>query len=340
MKTNFLQFFALILLFGSCSTQNNNAEVSEIPESPEVEDTFNYLALRANGSLYEIGNITGEVSRVGAISAMRDHLNMIPSAVTASEEKIFIYEHLFEPFQGRILVMDKETRVVEIFVLDFPVEIYGHNAGLNSLEWDAKQGNLVGIVKDEFEWNNNNTSRVVRINPETMRMDYEGISYGHAVTFSSSLLGNKLYALSSINGNFDKLEFLEIDLISKTIVTLEIGGTSGFIGNLSNNGTANFLFGLSPVGGSAFMGEMKAFKLNLSTNQLEELPEIPRFAGHHFARKSFYNKESNEFAELILKDGKDQLLQYNYQQEELSILELSGAEEFDTSVIIIDYVEI
>jgi len=339
MKKTFLQFLALILLLVSCSTDNNNPESSENPET-EIEDTFNYLALRANGNLYEIGNKTGEVTAVGSISAMRGNLNMIPSTVTASAEKIFIYEHLFDPFHGRVLVMDKETRSVEVFALDFPVEIYGENAGLNSLDWDAAQGNLVGIVKDEMEYNNNNTSRVVRIDPETMALSYEGISFDHNITLSTSLLGNKLYALSSTTGELEDAELLEIDLSTKTLEPLEISDTELFMGNLANNGKDNFLFGLMPVRGSSLMGEMEAYKLNLTNNEFEALPEIGRFSGRHIARKSFYNKEFKEFAELIYKANKNQLLQYNHQENELSALELIGAGDFDTSVIIIDYVKV
>lgn len=342
MKTNFLQFIALTLLFVSCSKENSDSEVSENPEEPgvEIEDTYKYLALRANGSLYEIGNKTGKVSGVSSISEMQGNLNMIPSAVTASDEKIFIYEHLFDPFQGRILVMDKETKSVEVYVLDFPVEIYGENAGLNSLDWDPQEGNLVGIVKDEMDYNNNNTSRVVRIDPETMVLDYEEISFEHNITLSTSLLGHKLYALSSNSGDLEHSELLEIDLNTKNVGKLEISESGLFMGNLANNGDDNFLFGLLPVRGSSYMAEMEAFKLNLSNNEFEALPEISRFSGHHFARKSFYNKVSNDFAELILKDNGDELLQYNYQEEEISTIELTGAEDFDTSVIIIDYVEI
>ena len=342
MKTNFLQILALILLFISCSTEDKPDEVSEKPEEPEVviEDNFNYLALRADGNLYEIGNKTGKVSRVGSISQMQGNLNMIPSAVTASAEKIFIYEQLFDPFQGRILVRDKATGLVSIFVLDFPAEIYGENAGLNSLDWDSKNGKLVGIVRDEFELNNNNTSRVVRIDPETMALEYGEISFNYSTTFSSSLLNNKLYALSSNTGSLDRSKLLEIDLITKTVSPLEVSGNNAIIGNLSNNGASNFLFGFTPVIGSTYMGEMQAFKLNLSTNEFENLPELSRFSAHHIARKSFYNEDSNEFAELILKENKDQILLYNDQTNKIEILELSGSSDFDTSTIIIDVREV
>lgn len=336
MKTNFLRFFALILLFVSCSTDNNDPVNPETPEpGEEVKDTFNYLALRADGNLYEIGNKTGVVTRAGAISEMQGNLNMVPNAVTASEEKIFIYEQIFDPFHGRILVMDKETGTVQNFVLDFPADIYGENAGLNSLDWDTSESNLVGIVKNEIEFNVNNTSRVVRIDPETMELEYQEISFERNITFSSSLFQEKLFALSSMSGNFEESELLEIDLAAKSVNSLEFSETGAFIGNLSNNGRDDFLFGLLPIQSSTYMGEMEAYKLNLSTYELEKLTGLPRFSGHHFARKSFYSKKYREFAELILKDNKHQLLQYNHQKDEIGILELTGAEGFDTSTILI-----
>ncbi len=191
-----------------------------------------------------------------------------------------------------------------------------------------------------MDYNNNNTSRVVRIDPETMTLSYEEISFEHNFTLSTSLLGNKLFALSSTTGDLEKAELLQINLSTKTLEPLEISDTELFISNLANNGTDDFLFGLLPVRGSSLMGEMEAYKLNLTNNEFEALPEVGRFSARQLARKSFYNKKFNEFAELVFKEGKNHLLQYNHQENDLILLELNGAEGFDSSIIIIDYVEV
>ncbi|UZH54213.1 hypothetical protein JRG66_09400 [Salinimicrobium tongyeongense] len=329
---------AFLVLFISCSEEESSAEKENLPEPPaeSLVDTYNYIVLKNDGTLYTIGNKTGKVTQTGRIPGIE--FNTIFNSVTSAGSKIFIYEHRFDPPAGTLYSYDSQSGKTVSAVLDFPEE-FGENTALMSLDWDEENENLLGITQEDLE---STTSfkpiKVVKINPESFavatasEVDLHALGYSNVM--STSLIGQKIYAVSLKGSNWQP-HLLEIDPVNNKVEVLEVQGRDLGITNLGNNGSANSLFGFSPVPNSDIMAEVRPVTFNIQDGTTTEISKVQRISALSFSHKTFYNKEAKEFAALVASDKKLYLFSYKPSTGAYQMLEVQKPENLFSLVSIV-----
>lgn len=264
---------------------------------------------------------------------------MHPNAVTSSGEKIYINEHLFDPFQSRIIEYDTETEKSLVHNLELPVEVFGENAGLLSLDWDENNERLIAIVREEIEYQFNGKSRVAEINPETMEVTSLNIEIAFNLSHSTALIDQKLYVLSSNQTDFRDAQMLEIDLEAKSLSEFSFSSeAANFAGALGSSGSTGYLFGFSPVS-SSHMGEALPVIIDPSGGESISITDLPRISIRHLVRKSFYNSLSGEFVDLVYSSGEN-LFKLDLSDEVASLVDLGDIDDFSTTTIIVEVREL
>ncbi len=333
---------ALLVFLFSCSEEDSSAEEENPSETPEeAVDSFNYIALQNDGTLYTIGNNTGQVTQTGRIPGIE--FNTIFNSVTSSGSKIFIYEHRFNPPKGILYIYDKQSGKTVSAILDFP-EKFGENTALMSLDWDEESKNLVGITREDLDLPTSvKPVKVVRIEPDTFKVtttsEVDLHSMGYSNVYSTSLIGQKLYAVTLKNSNWDP-DLLEIDLENDAVEILPVTGREAGITNLGYSGNGHTLFGFSPVPNSNLMAEVRPVTFNVQDSTVKEISKVPRISTLNFAHKTFYNKEAKEFAELIGADNKKHLFKYRPSTGEYEMIEIPDPNSIFSVVNIIGVTEL
>lgn len=339
MSSRILKPLLVLTLFVSlisCS-QDESPEEEKGPENPEqVADTFNYIALRNDGILFSIGDKTGKVDQVGRIPGIE--FNTIFNSVTSSSSKIYIYEHRFDPPQGTLYVWDKGTGKTTSAILDYPEE-FGVNTALISLDWNEQNQNLVAITREDIEISSNyKPIRIITINPEnfeiTTSSEIDLSTEGYANVYSTSLVGQKLYAVALKDSNWDP-DLLEIELEQDSFEVLQVLGSDTGITNIGNSGDMKTLFGFSPVANSEFMAEARPVFYNIPSETITELSEVPRFSVLNFSHKTFYNEEGKEFAALVGANNKINVFRYQPSTDSYHMTEIPNPEKLSTLISII-----
>jgi len=338
-STIFLLIFNLLFSI-SCSTDDTEKE-SEMPETPIVQDDYNYVALRSDGKLYTIGDKSGMVTEMGEVQGLQ--FNTFFNTVTSSSTKTYIYESWFDPVEGRLSILDKESGTSTKIILNFPDE-FGDNPGFMSLDWDETNGNLVGIVKEEIDSpSTNRPVKVVRIDPETFEFtvypQLDLYTSGYENVFSTQLIGQKLYVSASKNANLTYTDLLEIDLSNQVFNVLPKGGIQTGLLNFGTKPNSNRILAFVPQLNTGYAGEVKPYIYNISTREVTEITGTPRISSLNFAHKLFYNPENGEIVELLAKDGFN-LFQYNMGNGEYDLVPLVNSEDLSSGIAIIDVVKL
>lgn len=330
-----LSYLFIFLVVLSCTGDEvpTKSETPVEPEIPEVAvDNFKYLVLRNDGQLFEIGDATGKVTRAGKLQNI--DFNILFNAIATSPDKIYIYEHEFDPFQGYIHIMDRESRTTEVKKIDIPQE-YGESAGIISLDWDETNQVLVAIIKANLEANIPPTSRVVTIDPGSMEITSLDIELDRNFIATTSLLRNKLY-VSTLRSTSGENSFFKIDLVnrSRRDITVDNGGLPPV--QFAHRATANELFAFLPVQGSNFMGEFTPVILDLDNNEVDYLLPSERMSTRNYNTKSIYNSEGKEYVSIVASSTYIGLFRYNVSDAETKITHISNFEELSSLCAIID----
>lgn len=336
-----LLMLAILMSLLACSAEGSTEEEKETDNPEQAEDTYNYIALRSDGTLFTIGDHSGTVIQAGKIPGIE--FNTFFNSVTSSNSKIFIYEHRFDPPRGILYVWDKQTNKTESAVLEYPEE-FGENTALMSLDWDEENQNLVGITREDIENSSNyKPIKVVRINPVNLEMtispDIDLFTEGYANVFSTSLVNQKLYAVTTKDSRWDP-DLLEINLNQNSFKALPRTGAETGFSNLGNSGDANTIFGFSPVANSGYMAEARPVIYDIISGTFEELSEVPRISVLNFSHKTFYNEAGKEYAELVGSDGKIQLFKYQPEKRDYQLIEIPNPQNLSTLLTIIGVKEI
>lgn len=328
---------AVILSLFSCS-ENETPDEEKAPEMiPEqVEDTYNYIALKNDGTLFTIGNKTGKVGQIARIPGIE--FNIMFNSVTSSGSKIYIYEHRFDPPRGTLYVWDRQSGKSSSAVLEYPEE-FGENTALMSLDWDEENQELVGITREDLEHSHNyKPIRIVRIDPGNFELTVSGdidLSTGsYANIYSTNLVGQKLYAVALKNTNSNP-DLLEINLDQNSFEVLTVSGTGSGITNLGNSGDPKTLFGLAPVANSNIMAEVRPVIYYIESGAVSELSEVPRISALNISHKTFYNEEGKEFAELVGFNNAVMLFRYNPSKDEFHLVKIPNPENLSSLISII-----
>lgn len=338
MNLRFLKpgiWFLLAMFFISCSEEANPE--TEEPEIPEVEeDQYNYIALRNDGTLFSIGDNSGLVTSIGEIPGLE--FNTIFNTVTSSPEHTYIYEAWFDPIEGRLFKLNKETKQSEKIILNFPEE-FGSNPGIMALDWDQTNHNLIGIVRQEFDIPSfNGPVKIVLIDSETFEFtvldDINLNAQGYRDVFSSQLIGQKLYVSASKDDKLINADLLEINLTDKTINVLPREKIQTGLLNLGWIAGSQKLFGFAPILNSEYMGAVRPYIYNTNNTEMEEINAVQNISAIHFSHKSFYHSETNSFIGLIGKDGFN-LFNFNTKTNNFSLTPIDNPEDLSSLVTII-----
>ncbi len=340
-----LRRFSLIFLFSvilySCSTDSDPAPEEEEPEETIVQDDYQYVALRNDGKLFTIGDQTGVVEDAGSINGLE--FNTVFNSVTSSSDYTYIYEAWFDPPQARLFIRNCNNGTSEMVELEFPEE-FGNVPGFMSLDWDATQENLVGIIREEFDIPSlDKPIKIARIDPETYEisvlenLDLNALGYRNV--FSSQIIGQKLYVSASKNSDLIDADLLEIDLTEKTIKVLPQESINAGLLNLGRIPETNTLLGFAPQLNTGYAGAVKPYLYDIDTEQLDLLEAVPRISGIHFAHKTFVNPHSGEMVSLIGKEGYN-LFKYDHSNTDFEITPITNPEDLSTMIAIIDVIKL
>ncbi|MCH4823884.1 hypothetical protein ML462_11945 [Gramella lutea] len=333
-------FLSCFTLF-SCSTNSDPTPEKEDSGETIVQDNYQYVALRNDGRLFTIGDQTGVVEDAGRISGLE--FNTIFNTVTSSSENTYIYEAWFDPPQPRLFIRNRTSGNSQMVELEFPDE-FGNVPGFMSLDWDPSQGNLLGIIREEFDIPSlDKPVKIARIHPDTYEIQVlENLdlnSLGYRNVFSSQLIGQKLYVSASKNSELIDADLLEIDLAVKTLKVLSQESINTGLLNLGRIPETNSLLGFAPQLNTGYSGAVKPYIYDIENEQLDLLEAVPRISGIHFAHKTFVNLHSGEMVALIGKEGYN-LFKYDHSINDFEITPIPNPDDLSTMIVIIDVIKL
>jgi hypothetical protein len=321
-----------LLFLANCSKEESlsmgESETDPKPKVPALTDSYTYTALRNDGTLFEIGNETGVIKKVGKIPQIT--FNLAFNTVTSSESTTYMYEWMPEiisdgsttGFRGQLCELDHKTLSSKCTVLDFSNNGIPEYAGLIALDWDFEHKQLIGIVRDIVNGSSGNLNYLVRIDPQTLAITYTGIQFVQDFINATSLVGNTYYISSRLNTFNREPIFSSLDLSTGT---QNIIGTSNLDSPpflLSQNKGAKKLFGLAWKFNTGFTNAAVPIVFDIDSQKFEKLPNTTSISFKQDVGKSFFNSFSNE--QIVLIDSeKGGLLTYNFDNNTIKIIQLS-----------------
>lgn len=330
----FLSSWLLVLIvfgFISCTTENVTPEPEVLPEAV---DTYKYIALRNDGQLFEVGNLTGKVTPVNKIPGI--DFNTVFNAVTSSPTHLYIYEHRFPPLESLIHIYNLTSKTSQAKPIRFPADVFGEFPGLLSMEWDEANENLVGLVKEHYEQGPHHNSRVVRIDPVSLEVTSMDIEVDRAHIISTQLVQNTIYTstirTSTGSGTND---FFKIDLSSGAMTTLELPGMVRPPLHLSKNADNHILFSFLPVEGSNFMGAARPVLIDPNNLKVTDLLPNEVIGTLNFNGRSFFNPASGEHVDFITSTTYYGLFQYNTNTQKVTVTHIDFPNDLSSLVGIV-----
>lgn len=314
----FLVIFLSLAFFISCSTEESDPKPII---DPTVEDTYNYIALRNDGQLFEIGNFSGKVTPGAQIPEIE--FNVLLNGIASTTEKIYIYEHEFDPFQGYIHVYDKATGESTVHALELSTEIFGEFPGLVSLDWDQDNKVLIAIVKENYESNFPLTGRVAAIDPQSFEVSSLEIAVERAHILSTVLKDNSIFATSYGSGTASESNhFFEIDLSTGKVTDFDFPGMVEPPVHLAKNQFTDNLFGFLPVPNSTFAGETEPVLINYVSNEV--IPLLPNnvTGSKNMFGNSFFNPHTREYVDVITSATYNGLFQYEINTGKVKVTQI------------------
>ncbi|MGB3774376.1 MAG: hypothetical protein WA951_03895, partial [Leeuwenhoekiella sp.] len=105
--------------------------------------------------------------------------------------------------------------------------------------------------------------------------------------------------------------------------------------NLGNTGNSNILFGFELIPGTEFAANTTAVSVNTQNETVNKLSGIPRISSVGSTQKTFYDKNENVFVQFVFTDDALNLLKYNPDNGDLSLLEINNPENLSSLIAII-----
>lgn len=334
------QFNFLLLLILCCFISCSTSETEPDPEEPEVvlEDNYNYIALRHDGQLFEIGDNTAKIKAINKIQGIGFTTAM--NAITHSASKVYIYEHKFPPSHPVIHEYNFATKTSKSHGIVFSEEAFGAYPGLLSLEWDEENKVLLALVKENFGEDHPLSSRLAQIDPETFKVTSMNIEVDRGHIMGTLKKGNSIYASSSRSATSGVHDFFKIDLQSGLVTSLEVDGMTIAPIHLSHNPAKNALFGFLPVQGSSFMGASDPVVLNPGTGVVKQLLPNELTGNKHQFGRSFFNTESAEHVDFITSMTYNALFRYNSNTQQVTVTKLPHPNDLGSLISIVGVVKL
>lgn len=317
-----IKFSAIIYiaLFFSCSNDTSTSS-----ENNQIKDDFSYLTVNASGKIEKIGNNSGKISSYSQIEGLKQSNFINLNTITSNSEKIFAINHI--PPSDILYIFDRITKTTSSKVLTFPKEIIGYELGTTSLVWDESKKTLFGIVTNNVYGASNYLCYLVKIDPNTFEISYQGVSFKQKASYTTILNNDKLY--SSYAGD----DTFEIDLNNNNSkpVLFNNSKISFQKATIYNNNTAYCLRnGNSPYD--------VLTKINLNDYSYEDIVTNESFSTANGFGKGFIDKSSNEYVAFITKNGDYYLLKYNILTKNYKTVKPTSDSSIDINMQIIDKV--
>ena len=324
------------LSFISCSTN----DPSPVPVEPEVvlEDAYNYLVLRHDGQMFEIGDKTGKIKTINKIPNI-DLLNM--NSVTTSSTKLYFYEHKFPPLQPVIYEYDFQTKSSRSHNIVFSELEFGPFAGLETMEWDAGRKGFIAIVRANYGENRPDPGRLAFINAETFKVSSLNIDVPQKYIMGTLIRGNEIFASSYRSNSSEYVsDFFKINLQTGLMTNIEVDGMTIAPIHLSQNPGKNTLFGFLPVHGSSYMGASKPVVFDPETGIVKQLFPNEVIGNYNRSGRSFFNSQNKEHVDLITSPDYLALFRYNSDTQEVVITKLPHPNDLGTENTIVAAVKL
>ncbi|WP_424367363.1 hypothetical protein [Maribacter sp.] len=328
-KNVVLAFLSLVvLLVLSCSKDENTITPEPEPEVPifAAVDTYTYIALRNDGTLFEIGDEGGSIEQVKKINNIT--FNTIFNTVTSSTQKTFVYEQMPEiisngtstGFRGQLCALDNQSLQSGCTILDFSNHDFPEFAGLIALDWDEKNKNLVGIVTDVVNESPENINYVVRIDPTTFEIISTDVQFVKHGIISSLLVDNTYYISTMVDGSGHS-ELMTIDLITGETRDIDFSNVDSSPFLLSKNDEGTKYFGLAWEFNTGFFNAAVPVSFGADSS-IVEIATTKRIFFKITVGKSFYNQANKEHVVLVDTEDGAGLLRYNSENGTLRIIGL------------------
>lgn len=332
--------FSGILFLTNCSNDESGSDPKL--EEPILTDVHTYIALRNDGTIFEIGDETGELKKVGKIPETTFNINF--NTVTSSGNITYMYEMMPEimpgdgtttGFRGQLCELNTDTFNSKCTILDFSNSVFPEFAGLIAMDWDQENKRLVGLVGDMISNSNNNPNFLVHIDPKTLEINYTGIQFLQRFIATTCLVGTTYY-ISSRHDTFNNDPiFSAIDLSTGTQTTISTSGVDSPPLLLSKNKDSKKLFGMARELDTDKSAKTIPITFDNTTQKFEKLPISTGISGKQQFGKSFFNAVSEEHIVLVNSEIGEGLLRYNSRTKTLKMVSLSPLDTELSSLVAI-----
>lgn len=317
------------------------------PEEPMLTDTYTYIAIKNDGTIFEIGDETGEVRKVGKIPEITFNINF--NTVTSSGNITYMYEMMPEMmpgdgtttgFRGQLCELNTNTLSSKCTILDFSNNVFPKFAGLIALDWDQENERLVGVVTDIVSASKGNPNYLVHIDPETLEITYNGIQFVQDFINSTCLIGNTYYISSRYDTFNNQPIFNTLDLSIGTQNTINTSSLDSPPFLLSKNKDSKKLFGLVWEFNTGYTNATIPITFDNVSQKIEKLTSPTRISFKQQSGKSFFNANSDEQIALVDSEIGEGLLRYNFQAKTLKMVSLSPLDTELSSLVAIINVKV
>ncbi|TDD97059.1 hypothetical protein [Flavobacterium cellulosilyticum] len=315
----FLALICVVFLF-SCSGDTPSAETNV------VKDDFSYLSVNTSGKIEKTGNNTGKLSPFSKFEGLTNGTILGLNTIACNSDKIYLIEHI--PPTDKLFVFDRNTKTTISKKLLYPKEIIGDEPTMTSLVWDESNKMLYGIVVNNPNSSSpNNLCYFIKINPNTLEISYEGLTFKQTASYTTFFNAGKLYS-SYHNDNT-----IEINLSNNTSKAV-----------LFNNSKISFMRATSYSNNTAYClinkinGGVALAKINLSDYSYEDLLPNETLGIFNPTGKGYIDPSTNEYVCYMIKDAQYCLLKYNISTKIFSAIKYTLDSSINNNILIIDKV--
>jgi hypothetical protein len=302
---------------GVSDTANITINLNDIIE---IVDDYNLLAISNLGEVFEIGNNTGNLEKVGQVERESNNSILSTNNLIASNNKIYCIEYIYNPSPtNNLLIFDRQNNTTQRVPLTLPSSIVGDERGIIALEWN--NNNLIGVLGENVIINNF-TKHIININLEDYIITDLGITFNEEDKITSmKKINSKLYLSTWGEG------FLEIDLTNKSVNNINsINGSRLAQINESELAIMQYVPG--------FFNGAKPARIDLSNqtvsnNSDDEIYGLVTLSGNSIFKNQIY---LNLVSTSNLYFG---ILKTNFETNESSIIEINST-SVDRNLIILD----
>ena len=198
-----IHYLILLLLSINLSCGDSNDDMTD-ESNNEIIDAYNLVAVNDGGEVFEIGNNTGNINKVGQLNKESDDTLLSTNCLIASNESIYGIEYIYNPNPtNNLLIYNRETETSTIVPLTIPETISGDEKGIVALAWD--NGSLIGVLVENL-FQTNSTKHLVSINLDNYLISDLGVTFEQDFITSIKKENSKVYISTWSEG------LLEIDL--------------------------------------------------------------------------------------------------------------------------------